>query len=265
MAATLRALRCSYGGRLMIFDGGTSIRPLGEAIAAEAPCSMSEPIGRAHFLTISAACPSSSRCSVSQPLHEDLVRAPDLAAEHARRRPFADVGPVLPIRRIFPRQCRVPATSKGRRDAGPTPGIVIHTIPLNHPTGRPAIASGMAGGRPAISPIWAYGQGARSGARRLPMQGRRLDQRLAGAEYEAGAASGHSTWRAGLKLAAAGSIPGSTCRSHHDPSHNDAAMAGSRPRRRRGSGAGVPLRCGARGHDDPARRAWCSQAESPLP
>ena len=217
-------VRC--GGRLMIFDGGTGIRPLGEAIAAEAPLDVGLYLTHTHFDHI---CGLPFFQPLFDPANRFEIWSGHLTWPLSTRDAVHSLmsAPVLPIEPDIVRANVAFRDFKGGETLAPAPGIVIRTIPLNHPNG----ATGYRiehGGRAAcyLTDLEHTGE-APDPALADFVRGADVmiyDASYTEAEYESRRGFGHSTWRAGLKLAAAGGV-GLYVPFHHDPSHNDAAMA----------------------------------------
>ena len=219
-------VRC--GDRLLIFDGGTGIRPLGDALMKTG-----KPVNADIFF---------SHCHV-----DHVGGLPFFAPFYIKGNSFRLwAGNLLPKYRmeeimrllmshpLFPIEIDVFQAAMSYRDfsAGdtlnPCPGVTLRTTPLEHPDGATGYRLDYSGrsiayltdneGRPGhIDPrVIELARGADLAI---------YDCTFTEEEIASKHGWGHSTWRDGLRLADAAGVK-TFCLFHHAPEHDDAFMDG---------------------------------------
>lgn len=215
------------GGGRIILDAGTGIRPLGNALgdmggAVDADVLLSHThidhiVGLPFFGP--AYCPDSK------------LR---LWAGHLKpARKLADVLCAMMVDPLFPIPMDVMAADKSFTDfrAGESfdlaCGAAVRTCPLNHPNGATGYRIEQDGRAICYVTDTEHIEGIHDEAILELIDGADLfiyDTTYTDAEYPAHVGWGHSTWQEGAALAARANV-GTFVPFHHDPSHDDAAMA----------------------------------------
>jgi phosphoribosyl 1,2-cyclic phosphodiesterase len=217
-------VRC--GKRLMIFDGGTGLRLLGEDLMLpDAPVEMDLFFSHTHFDHV---CGLPFFAPVYDPRREIRMWAGHL-------KPHKSIEFVLNhmmIEPLFPIPMGVFAARVGFVDfrAGetltPHRGVRLHTAPLDHPNGATGYRIEYHG--KAV----AYITDTEHHAGELDRNVLRLiagadfmiyDASYTDEEYPAHQGWGHSTWQQALRLAEAAGVRTAVI-FHHDPGHDDAFM-----------------------------------------
>lgn len=219
-------LEVRVGGHVLIFDGGTGIRPLGEALTHEGKITSAIYLSHTHFDHI---------CGL--PFFGPLFDAKnhfDIWSGHLAY-PLTTRGavstlmsaPVLPIDPdIFEADVNY-RDFKAGQTLHPVEGVTLRTTALNHPNG----ATGYRiehGGRSVcyITDLEHAGDAPDAGLAEF-VRGTDIliyDASYTEAEYAQRRGFGHSTWNAGLALAKAANV-GLYVPFHHDPGHTDTIMA----------------------------------------
>ena len=217
-------IRC--GHQVLIFDAGTGIRPLGNALlAAGIPtdtdiflshCHLDHLIGLPFFA----------------PLHKEGIciriwasnLKPATDAEDAVRRMMSHP--------FFPIEIDVLKSEVEFRDfrAGdtfnPRPGITMRTAPLNHPGGATGYRVDHAGRSVAYITDTAFGNGLVDQTMLSLAKDASLiiiDSTYTDQELPSHVGWGHSSWQQCIRLANAAGAE-RLCLFHHDPGHDDATM-----------------------------------------
>lgn len=221
-------LEVRAGDQHLIFDAGTGLRPLGLALAGEsqAPLHVSIYLTHTHFDHI---------CGLPffQPLYEERNKvdvwsghlAPPLTTRDAVETLMA--APIFPVApEIFKADTRFCDFRAGDTlDAGG--GVTLKTAPLNHPNGATGYRVNYRGRSISyITDLEHTGPEPDPALVEL-VRGTDIliyDASYTDAEFTSKMGYGHSTWQAGLALARTARV-GRYVLFHHDPAHDDRAMA----------------------------------------
>ncbi len=216
-------VRC--GPHLLIFDGGTGLRPLGQHLEAEAPVDADLFFSHSHIDHI-----------VGMPFFGALFKPENrfrMWAGHLK--PARDLRAVLCTMMtapLFPVPIEIFAATTTYTDftAGdtlaPRPGVALRTAPLNHPNGATGYRVDYAGKSVAYVTDTEHVPGRPDRAILDLIAGADVfiyDSTYTDAEYQRFAGWGHSTWEEGVRLADAAAAK-TLVIFHHDPSHDDAFM-----------------------------------------
>ncbi|WP_425450182.1 MBL fold metallo-hydrolase [Virgifigura deserti] len=216
-------VRC--GDHLLIFDGGTGLRPLGLQLKDREPLNADLFFTHSHFDHIAGIPFFASLFSASNRFR--------MWAGHLRpQRTLRQVLCSMMIEPLFPVPIDIFAAQTTYHDfvAGetlrPHPDVSLRTAPLNHPNG--ATGYRIEHGGKAVCYVTdtehVVGQpdqnilGLIAGADIVIYDGTYTDE-----EFPRFASWGHSTWQEGVRLADAAGA-GRLVIFHHDPSHDDAFM-----------------------------------------
>lgn len=217
-------IRC--GDRILIFDAGTGIRPLGNLLMKQAGASGLN-IFLSHF-------------------HLDHVTglpffAPLYSADHAVRLWAGNLKPVMSLEEaveklmsfpLFPIEVETFKAKVEFRDfrsgdtLNPYPGIVLRTAPLNHPGGATGYRVDFGGRSVAYLTDTECGNGPNDAAILSLAEGADLvilDTTYTDDELPSHVGWGHSSWQQGVRLATEAKAK-RLCLFHHDPSHDDRFM-----------------------------------------
>lgn len=221
-------LEVTAGGRTIIFDAGTGLRPFGDALDSRGP----HPLDVDMFLTHT---------------HFDHICgipffAPFYRAENKFRIWSGHLSPpwktrdavsTLMTAPIFPVDPAIFRAQIDWRDfaGGETitsvPGVTLKTHKLNHPNGATGFRIECEGKSICYITDMEHVHGAGPDPSLAAfLKGADIfiyDASYTDAEYPDKAGYGHSTWRAGLELAAAAQVKLYVL-FHHDPAHDDRAM-----------------------------------------
>lgn len=218
-------VRCN--GRLLIFDGGTGIRPLGDQLMREGAVISAIYLTHTHFDHI---------CGLPffAPLFDSKNKF-DIWSGHLEwplttRDAVSTLmsAPVLPIDPdIFRAEVKFRDFHAGET-LNPSPGVVLKTMPLNHPNGATGYRIEFEGHSACYITDVEHTVGEVDAELVEFVRGTDVliyDASYTEAEFAKKVGFGHSTWQAGLAVAKAAGV-GRFVLFHHDPSHTDAAMAG---------------------------------------
>jgi phosphoribosyl 1,2-cyclic phosphodiesterase len=217
-------IRC--GDRLLVFDGGSGLRPLGDALVHD---------GQALDLDLFYSHTHLDHI-IGQPFFAPCYDArsririwaghlkPDSGIQAVLGKMMSP--PLFPIPiDIFTAQLEFRDFSAGESLA-PHPGITLRTGPLNHPGGATGYRVEFGGQAIAYITDTEHAVGRRdSNVLRLIDRADVMiyDSTYTDEEYPAHRGWGHSTWQEGARLADAAGV-GKLVVFHHDPSHDDAFM-----------------------------------------
>ncbi len=217
-------VRC--GERLLILDGGTGLRPLGEALgAASSAVDADLMLSHCHLDHIIGL-------PLFQPFYAGENRFRLWAGHLLPQLSLVDVMHSMMAAPLFPVPPDVFKAQVEYRDftAGellhPQPGVVIRTGPLNHPDGATGYRIEHGGAAVAYITATEHRPGERDANVLALARAADLliyDCTYTDEEYPAHAGWGHSTWQEGVRLADASGAK-TLVVFHHDPSHDDATM-----------------------------------------
>jgi phosphoribosyl 1,2-cyclic phosphodiesterase len=218
-------MRC--GDHLLIFDGGTGMRPLGQALRAECPIDADIFYSHTHLDHVNGI-------PFFVPLY-DAHNAFRFWSGHLL--PKYDLNEVL-NHMMTPPLFPVPFEIFSARiefkdfEAGltldPRPGVRIRTIGLNHPNGATGYRVEYAGRSACYVTDIEHTEDGPDDAFLDFLGGADLliyDSTYTDAEYPAYAGWGHSTWQEGVRLSERAGV-GQFVIFHHDPTHDDDFMDG---------------------------------------
>lgn len=217
-------LRC--GPHLLVLDGGTGLRLLGNALkAAGEPPRFDLFFSHTHFDHI-CGLPFFAPCY--DPAARIAIWAGHLGREKGIEQVLCEmmIAPLFPIPlSIF--EAEIVFTDFIAGEAiRPQPGIEIRTAPLNHPNGATGYRVEYRGRAVAYITDTEHRPGKHDGNVLRLIAGADLmiyDATYTDAEYPAHRKWGHSTWQEGVRLAGAAGVK-TLVIFHHDPGHDDAFM-----------------------------------------
>lgn len=213
------------GGRLLIIDGGTGLRPLGKVLAQERPEEVDLFFTHTHFDHV---------CGVPffAPAYMKGTRlrfhAGHLLPETTLKDTLCNlmIAPLFPVPIHVFTECQFQDFRVGT-EVRPAPGVRLTTCPLNHPNGACGYRIDHAGRSVCIITDTEHVEGELD--RRIVEFVRDADVMIYDAmftdtEYRHHVGWGHSTWQQALKVADAARV-GQVVLFHHSPDHDDRAMA----------------------------------------
>jgi phosphoribosyl 1,2-cyclic phosphodiesterase len=218
-------LRCD--GRLLIFDAGTGLRPLGEQLKGQGPLEIDLFLTHSHLDHI-----------IGIPFFKPLFNAANkvtfwaghLLPEHHLR----DVICTIMVAPLFPVPIDIFAAKTTYNDftvgetLTPQPGIALRTARLNHPNGATGYRIEFGGNSICYVTDTEHVAGALDAnivALAKDADILIYDSTYTDAEYPRYKGWGHSTWSEGLRLADAARAK-TFVAFHHDPSHKDNFLDG---------------------------------------
>ena len=217
-------IRC--GDQLLVFDAGTGLRPLGNALMAE-----SKTVDTDIFL---------SHCHIDHlsglpffmPLHVEGYRIHIWAGNLKPSGSVGDAVRKMMSHPLFPIEIDMAKSNVEFHDfrAGetlnPRPGITLKTAPLNHPGGATGYRLEFGGRSVAYLTDMEMTNGAMDPGVLALAKGASLvviDSTYTDVELPSHAGWGHSSWQQCIKLTNAAGAE-KLCLFHHDPDHDDGAM-----------------------------------------
>ena len=218
-------IRC--GGRLIILDGGTGLRPFDRALAADGPLDADMFFSHAHLDHI---CGWPFFTSLLRPQSSLTVSAGHLLPDHTIEQVLAGLlrDPFTPVR---PDRVRARITYHdfhAGETLEPRPGIRLRTAPLNHPQGATGYRVEYGGRAICYLTDTEHVPGAAdlnilgliAGADMVIYDSTYTDE-----EFPGYVNWGHSTWQEGVRLCDAAGVKTFVV-FHHEPDHGDDFMDG---------------------------------------
>jgi phosphoribosyl 1,2-cyclic phosphodiesterase len=222
-------VRC--GGRLLMFDAGTGLRYLGNALANNGPAST--PLDADLFLThthFDHVCGLPFFRPFFQPNNRFRLWAGHLAEGMTLRRVLGEfmMAPLFPVPpQVFRARMEYREFKPGET-LTPGPGIALRTAMLNHPDGATGYRIEFGGRSVCYLTDTEHVPGAPDRNILALIAGADLviyDSMYTDAEYGTYVGWGHSTWQEGVRLCRAAGAKRLAV-FHHDPEHDDDMLDG---------------------------------------
>ena len=218
-------IRC--GEHLLLFDAGTGIRLLGQAVAKQAPLDANLFFTHTHFDHV---CGLPFFGPFFDPRNRFQVHAGHLLPGNNLKAALCDMmtPPLFPVPlEIFNARLRFNDFSAGDT-LTPHPGVTVRTCALNHPDRATGYRVDYAGKSICYLTDTEHFPGQLDERILTLIDGADIiiyDSMYTEAEYAARTGWGHSTWQEGVRLARAAGVKTFVV-FHHDPDHDDAFMDG---------------------------------------
>lgn len=218
-------LEVRAGGRRLIFDAGTGVRPLGNELTQCGQHDFDVFFTHTHFDHIVGL-------SFFAPLFDKRNRITMWAGHLAPDMKLVDVVKHVLQAPLYPVTMDVFNATVEFRDfvcgdtLHPAPGVTLRTGPLNHPNGATGYRIESAGKSICYITDTEHREGARDPAIVQLCRGADVmvyDATYTDAEYPRHRGWGHSTWQEGVRLADEAEV-GTLAIFHHDPGHDDSFM-----------------------------------------
>ncbi len=222
-------VRC--GGRMLLFDGGTGLRYLGNSLASAGPASA--PIDADLFLThthFDHVCGLPFFRPFFDPKNRWRLWAGHLGEGMTLRRVLGEfmMAPLFPVPPQVFRARMEYRDFKPGETLSPGPGIALRTATLNHPDGATGYRIEYGGRSLCYLTDTEHVPGAPDRNILSLIAGADLviyDSMYTDAEYNTYVGWGHSTWQEGVRLCRAAGAKRMVV-FHHDPEHDDDMLDG---------------------------------------
>jgi phosphoribosyl 1,2-cyclic phosphodiesterase len=218
-------VRC--GGRLLIFDGGTGLRYLGQALADAGALDADLFLTHTHFDHV---CGLPFFRPFFQPQNRFRLWAGHLAEGMTLRRVLGEfmMAPLFPVPpQVFRARMEYREFRAGET-LGPGPDIAVRTATLNHPDGATGYRVEYGGRSLCYLTDTEHVPGAPDRNILELIAGADLviyDSMYTDSEYDTYVGWGHSTWQEGVRLCRAARAKRLAV-FHHDPEHDDDMLDG---------------------------------------
>ena len=222
-------VRC--GGRMLLFDGGTGLRYLGNPLSNSKPAS--QPLDADLFLThthFDHVCGLPFFKPFFQPQNRFRLWAGHLAEGMTLRRVLGEfmMAPLFPVPPQVFRARMEYREFKAGETLRPADDVAVRTATLNHPDGATGYRVEYAGRSICYLTDTEHVPGAPDRHILELIAGADLviyDSMYTDAEYETYVGWGHSTWQEGVRLCRAAGAKRLAV-FHHDPEHDDEMLDG---------------------------------------